>query len=165
MSSPTTRTNWHDPAHTADRRVSVKRTPSSTIPIPDLSTLTMGVPEMVIASKANDPCSPPPPAARRMRKATARRQGTQDAGLVADLGAMFISDGAPPIELPQRTHQEDPVPGIDGASVARRPSIGVTRPSDEEKRVFVHGWTVNGRVDGHEGLNVSRLRRAAVILC
>lgn len=66
---------------------------------------------------------------------------------------MFISDGVTPIELPDKVqHYEDPVPGIDGAAaVHRRPSIGVTRPSDEEKSEFVAGWTVNGRVDGGEG--------------
>ncbi|KAI5449836.1 hypothetical protein NCC49_003953 [Naganishia albida] len=108
----------------------------------------MGVPEVIIASKANDPSLSPPQ--RRTRKASTPHDPSL---VVPDLGAMFISDGVTPIELPDKVHHyEDPVPGIDGAAaVHRRPSIGVTRPSDEEKSEFVAGWTLNERGDAGEG--------------
>lgn len=128
----------------------------------------MGVPEMVIASKANDPASPPSSSYRRMRGTNTNRasrpqrkpsNGQDDVRLVNDLGAMLISEDVTPIEgIPERIHHEEPVPGIDGAAVYRRPSIGVTRPSDEERKEYVHGWTVNGRGDAHDErglLNVS----------
>lgn len=136
----------------------------STIPIPDLSTLTMGVPEMVIANTANDPhvVSTSPPQRRRLPVSTTRKQrdsvrrsSTQDAEFkVMELGATMAANGVTPIEEIIVEHQErerEPVPGID----TQRPSIGVTRPSDddnrevgERNRKFVEGWAGDER---HEG--------------
>lgn len=163
--------------YTLGRRSSVKQG-TSTIPIPDISTLTMGVPEMVIASKANGPSSPPSlslSSYRRMRGTPANRTSRQqrrpsneqgrDAGVVADLGSMLISEGVTPIEgIPERDHHEEPVPGIDGAAVYRRPSIGVTRPSDEERREYVHGWTVNGRGNAYDERGPLKVSRSILVV-
>jgi hypothetical protein len=169
-----------DHQYTLGRRTSVKQG-TSTIPIPDISTLTMGVPEMVIASKANDPSSPPSSSLSSYRRMTgtpstrtsrpqrkpSNDQG-RDASVVADLGSMLISEGVTPIEgISERIHHDEPVPGIDGAAVHRRPSIGVTRPSDEERREYVYGWTVKGRGSAHDErgpLNVSCSLLVAIVL-
>lgn len=123
----------------------------STIPIPDLSTLTMGVPEMVIADAANDPAvASSPPQRRRVSVGLGRRQrrGTKEEVRVGDLGAMLVSEGVTPIEEIVGGEEREPVPGIDTQRPSldsQRPSIGVTRPSDEDRRMRVEGWAEGGR--------------------
>ncbi|GHJ89118.1 hypothetical protein NliqN6_5520 [Naganishia liquefaciens] len=133
---------------------------TSTIPIPDLSALTMAVPEMVIADAANDPASPPPPPARRRRipfaaaaagKRNHRATPTHDEAFalrVGELGAGMVSEGVTPIEEISTGSGEAPsegracVPGIDIQQ--RRPSIGRTRPLHEDKQMCAEGWAVVG---------------------
>lgn len=118
----------------------------STIPIPDLSTLALGVPAVVIAGTANDPLVSSPPTRRRLPTISTKKlsmgtqyNGMEDGGKVVEMGSTMGS----PIE-PITLDCGEVVPGID----TKRPSIGVTRPSDEDKRRFVEGWAEEGRDSG-----------------
>ncbi|KAJ9105596.1 hypothetical protein QFC19_003578 [Naganishia cerealis] len=114
--------------------------------------LSIGVPELVIASKANDHMmeqSPPtyhysPSPTDVMRDPKQRRPSHEAAAFdVLDLGSMMVGQGVTPIEeFTGHRPEEEPVPGVD----VKRHGSGISRPSVEDKRRLVEGWTVNGEI-------------------